>query len=223
MKLLQKTELKSHGCVSEPLSQSTCSHVWETSPVCGSKSLLKGGDFEWQSQERRHFSLSVSPSERLKRCFFRPYYGERCSRWARGTGRSSVWMSARAERRTVWIHVGGRVGTSVWGRAGQCRWLQAWLRVQVRERFKESVSIKRKVCYLEGASFGMIEMAVRRERGKVVQVVDESHFTAPITGLCSANAVWLVLLLSLIHFISFSSCFSFTGHQISVILLVRLM
>lgn len=52
-------------------------------------------------------------------------------------------------------------------------------------------------------------MAAHRERRKVtsgwwicvcvcrvVQAVDESHFTAPITGLCSANAVWLVLLLS---------------------------
>lgn len=47
-------------------------------------------------------------------------------------------------------------------------------------------------------------IALRKERGRVVQVVDgffnvcvcqvslavdESHFTAPITGLCSANAV----------------------------------
>lgn len=60
---------------------------------------------------------------------------------------------------------------------------------------------------------------------QVLLTVDESHFTAPITGPCSANAVWLVLLLSLASSILSFPLYHFfpplspTGYQTIVTLL----
>lgn len=175
---------------------------------CSRKCTLKRSTLFLSGACRRGdtFQLSVSHPERMKRCFLllsRHYcrvmqqVGERRRKGLLcGVTGGTEWMSTWET--CVFLRVG--VLAWVWGRVGEERVFVILSRLDrdVRNYGEILICVLRQKEGRGRATSGWdlcVCVSVCRSHGPV----DESHFTAPITGLCSANVVWLVLLLPLFY------------------------